>query len=138
MRQIPISELSSVWPKVRHLLSTATDKFGERVTPEELYYALRQNMASLYLNDDGCLVAQKVNEMDGTVTLFVLLVAGKMVNVWPDWIAMVENLAKTIGAVRVKMASPSRAWERAMNGYWKVSHVVYEHDLRNGNVQVAA
>ncbi len=138
MNNIPVHELSRVWPQVRHLLSTATDKFGERITPEELYHLLRTNMATLYMDTNGCLVAQKLNEPDGTITLFVLLVAGNMANVWQEWIAMVEKLAGAIGAVRIKMASPSRAWERAMDGYWQVSHVVYEHDLRNGNVQVAA
>jgi len=138
MKYIPPSDLSLVWPDVRKHLSTAIDKFGERVTPEELYFLLRQGNAALYLNEDGCMVVQKLIEMDGTVTLFVHLVAGKMVNVWKDWLAVLERLAETIQAARIKMASPSRGWERAMEGYWSISHVVYEHDLRNSNVQVAA
>jgi hypothetical protein len=135
---IPVPELSSVWPQVRKHLASAVDKFGERVTPEELYYLLRQGNASLYLDDKGCIVVQKLIEMNGTVTLFVLLTAGKLAEVWEDCVALLEKLAETIGAVRIRMASPSRGWERAMNGYWSVAHVVYEHDLRNGNVQVAA
>ncbi len=126
MIHVPVPELSSVWPQVRKHLASAVDKFGERVTPEELYYLLRQGNASLYLDDKG------------TVTLFVLLTAGKLAEVWEDCVALLEKLAETIGAVRIRMASPSRGWERAMNGYWSVAHVVYEHDLRNGNVQVAA
>jgi hypothetical protein len=117
-------------------MATAIDKFGERITPEELYYLLRQGNGALYLNDDGCMVVQKLIEMDGTVTMFVLLVAGKMADVWKEWLAVVEKLAETIGAVRIRMASPSRGWERAMDGYWSIAHVVYEHDLRNSDVQL--
>lgn len=135
MKHVPPSDLASHWPAVREYVKRAVDRFGERITVEELYYALRQNMAALYMNHRGMLVAQKVIELDGTITLFVLIAAGEMAEDEAEWMQMLEKLAGTIGAVRIRMASPRKGWERVG---WKVAHTVYEREVRNGNVQMAA
>jgi hypothetical protein len=126
---VPIASLSALWPQVRPLIERSNGKWGQRNMPEELYHALRQNMAALYVADGGMVIAQRVLELDGTVTCFIWLVVGDLAEKREEMQRALEELAGTIGAVRLRMASPSPAWGRASQGYWAVHQVTYEHKL---------
>lgn len=131
LRFIPIPQLSAVWPAVRAHIQRANDKLGERNTPEEFYHALRQGLAGLYLaeEDAGIFICQKVVELDGTATCFIWLTVGPVLHNHDKWHRTLESLAQQIGAVRLRMRSPRKGWERATNGYWKVAEMTYEHEL---------
>lgn len=131
LRYVPIPQLSLVWPTVRAHIQHANEKLGERNTPEEIYHALRQNMAGLYLarEGDGVFVAQKVVELDGTCSCFVWLAVGPMRDDVVELQQNLETIARMIGAVRLRMRSPRKGWERATNGYWQVAEMLYEHEL---------
>lgn len=133
LTHIPAHQLSALWPAVRPLIERSNTKWGERNTPEELYHALRLNLAALYVADDGVVIAQKVVELDGSTTCFVWLVVGNLAERREEMQQALEGLAQLIGAVRLRMASPSPAWGRASGGYWAVHQVVYEHKLGGQN-----
>ena len=135
LRFIPIPQLSAVWPSVRAHIQHANDKLGERNTPEELYHALRQGMAGLYLAhaDTGVFIVQKVVEIDGTTTCFVWLAVGPLRDEMLELQRQLESLARMIGAVRLRMRSPRKGWERATNGYWQVADTLYEHLLESSH-----
>ena len=130
MRFVPHEELASVWPEVAHWVDFAREKLGERLSREEIYHAIRSNLAALYVvGDDGIVVCQRVVETDGTVSLFVWLLSGKLEK-WKDsLIEGLEALAAQIKARKIRMRSPRRGWERAMGDYWKAVEVIYEHRL---------
>jgi hypothetical protein len=135
LRFIPIPQLSLVWPTVRQHIQHANDKLGERNTPEELYYALRQGMAGLYLANEGAgvFVVQAVVELDGTKTCFVWLAVGPMRDEVHELQRQLETVARMIGATRLRMRSPRKGWERATNGYWQVAEMLYEHNLETSH-----
>lgn len=135
LRYVPIPQLSMVWPVVREHIRHANDKLGERNTPEEIYYALRQNLAGLYLarEGDGVFVAQKVVELDGTITCFIWLAVGPMRDEVHELQRQLEIIARMIGAVRLRMRSPRKGWERATGGYWQVAEMLYEHELEQAH-----
>jgi hypothetical protein len=135
---VPIPLLSAHWPQVRPLIERANAKWGRRNEPEELYWALRQNMAALYVAPRGMVIAQKVIEIDGTVTCFVWLVVGELAEEREALQEELEVLGQSIGAVRLRMASPSPAWSRASRGYWAVYQTIYEHQLGGEHDQVPA
>jgi len=128
LRFIPADQVSAVWPQVRPFLLAAQDSGGINILPEELYYALRQNLAALYLCDAGIIVAQKITELDGSISCFVWLAAGSLSPHAEDCLRLLERLAKGIGAKRLRMRSPRR-WDRALHGYWKPYETIYEHEL---------
>jgi hypothetical protein len=135
LRFIPVSQLSRVWPVVRQHIQHANDKLGERNTPEEIYYALRQGMAGLYLAGDGAgvFVAQKVVELDGTTSCFIWLAVGPMRDQVLELQRQLEGIARMIGAKRLRMRSPRKGWERATQGYWRVAETLYEHNLETNH-----
>lgn len=131
LRFVSIPQLSQVWPLVRRHIQAANEKLGERNTPEELYHALRQGMAGLYLADDGrgVFLMQKVVELDGTTSCFIWLAVGPLAEQVQELQHHLEGLARMIGACRLRMRSPRKGWERATNGYWQVAETTYEHNL---------
>jgi hypothetical protein len=135
LRFIPIPQLGAVWPLVRRHIQHANDKLGERNTPEEIYHALRQGMAGLYLakDDTGIFVVQKVIELDATTTCFVWLAVGPLRDEVQELNRQLEAVARLIGAVRLRMRSPRKGWERATNGYWHVAEMLYEHNLEDSH-----
>lgn len=130
MRYVPPEELASVWEEAAQWIDFARLRLGERLTREEIYHALRSNLAALYMIDDvGIVVCQRVVETDGTVSLFVWLISGKLKNWKDEMIRRLEELAAQIKATRIKMRSPRRGWERAMGNYWTPVDIIYEHRL---------
>jgi hypothetical protein len=135
---VPIAMLSAHWGKVRPLIERANAKWGRRNEPEDLYWALRQNLAALYVAERGMVIAQKVIEIDGSTTCFVWLVVGELAEEREALQDELEALGRLIGAVRLRMASPSPAWGRASHGYWQVHQTIYEHQLGDAHDQVPA
>lgn len=127
--------LRAVWDDVRRWLGEANRRYGERLMPESLWMLLRTNMASLYLarNGDGvasgCIVLQRLVELDGTATCYVLFAGGSLSPFEREAYAKIEEVARAVGAVRLRQQSPRTGWTRVHDGYWHPVAIVYEHTL---------
>lgn len=130
LRPIPPQQLWDEWEWVRHGLLECIAKTGERYLPEDVYHALRSGTSHLFALDDfGFVVLQQRHEPDGCV-LFVWALwsePGKARAVEDAVYAALEGKAREIGAVRIRMHSPRKAWARER--YWKPVSVVYEHEI---------
>lgn len=126
--------LHDTWPWVRDGLLEVIKRGKERWIPEDVYAALRNATAHLYLvqrnaEEMGFLVLQKLAGLDGT-TLFV----------WAGWceprafiearqevLAALDDLARAVGAKRIRHHSTRDGWEWA--GNFRLAHKVYEREV---------
>ncbi len=132
MKLRPITDLHKHWPWIRNGLLHCIDKTGERWLPEDVYLAIKAGTSFVFAlethKDVGFVVLQQHNDPDGAC-LFI----------WALWTepgaarereqavyAALDEQRRKIGAKRLRMWSPRRAWER--EGFWTQVSAIYEHE----------
>lgn len=130
----PITDLHASWPWVRNGLNECFGKTGERSLPEDVYVAIKSGTSFLFAldhggKDVGFTVLQQHMDSDGPC-LFIWAMwcqPGHARANEPEVYAALEAKAAEVGAKRLRMWSPRKAWER--EPYWRQVSAIYEHEV---------
>lgn len=119
--------VNHIWQWVRKGLDEIRAKCDEAWTTGEVYNALLSGSAVLYIagEEDGFMIVRKIVDPRGPI-LFVWALWGDLANTQDTHFRFIDDLAKNIGADRIRMESPRRGWER--KGF-KVKTMVYEREV---------
>ncbi len=129
----PVEDIYQLWPWVREGLEKCAEKTGERYRPEDVYLMLQSKGAWLYVferndNSVGFLVVQRLQDPDGPV-LFIFALWGEAFREYSvQSYGLVEELARSIGAKRIRMQSPRRGWSREK--FFTAVTTVYEREIK--------
>lgn len=120
------------WELVKTGLQRILDRTSDRWKPEDVYHMLKSNVAGLYVQDSGkgFAILQPTRGWDGN-EMFIF--AGYSVDehdVVAQEIEQIKDIARSIGAKRIKFQTKRRGWEKsaAEHGYMP-SHTEYELTL---------
>jgi hypothetical protein len=127
----PVDDIYSLWPWVRQGLERCATKTAERYRPEDVYLMLQAKTAHLYVCEEkaqpiGFVVVQRLQDPDGPV-LFIFAAWGALRDVDDAVYVELEKLARSIGAKRIRMQSPRRAWLREK--FFRAVTTIFEHEL---------
>lgn len=128
------ANLRDDWPWVRNGLLTIARRTNSRAWPEDIYNDVANGRSFLWFMYDGevragFLVLQVDKDPDGRVLRVMAFWAEP--NRWKvcktSSYEGLENLARSVGAKRIRMGSPRRGWAR--EGFFREVSRVYEHEL---------
>jgi len=128
MTPVPVEDIDAKWQWIRKGLEQVILRARSDWAPEDVYLALKQKQAFLFLlgQVDGFVVVQRLADQRGPY-LFVWAIYGDLVHIKDSIMASLREVAVTTGCRRLEMRSP-RGWERAGLG-WRVKDVIYEADI---------
>jgi len=123
-----------MWGWIRSGLLSIIEKTRPHYLPEDVYTRIRNGTAWLYVyaadgDDIGFAVLTQEHDPDGLV-LFVWVLwcePGSAVVRLPEMYAETEKLAQQCKAVRIRMQSPLRGWERQT--FFNKVAAVYEREI---------
>ena len=120
-------KLGPLWWWVRKGLDEVIARCNEDWTVGQVYQALTAGTAVLYIvgAEDGFMVVQRENDSRGPI-LFVWVLWGDCADGQENHFHFVDELARSIGADRIRMRSPRKGWQR--RGF-KVKTMVYEREV---------
>ena len=126
MTPVAIDRIAPVWQWVRKGLDDIRERCAESWTTGDVYNALMAGQAVLYIagQEDGFMVCRKQVDSVGPI-LFVWALWGDMQDEQDKHFAFADELARSIGADRIRMESPRKGWAR----YFKVKTMVYEREV---------
>lgn len=138
VRQVPVPFLESVWPHVVDLISHVVDRTDGEWTIDDLAGRLLRGEWQLWTVYDGTVRAvigtSLAPEPSGALVAHVLWASGSRAEDWMHLISDIEAWASDQGAAKLKMLArkgyPKRFKE--LFASYKLSHVLLEKDLRNG------
>jgi hypothetical protein len=127
------ADLRKDWPWVKPLVDEVRRKRDSQWWVEDVYAAVSTGKAAMYVSDDpeGVIVLYPDKEAwTNEVTLFIWLVWCRdgMVRIQDEANALIDRLAKNIGAKKVVMDG-RRGWEK--HG-WTIRNCTYEREVGNG------
>lgn len=126
LRPVHIDE---AWPKIRHI---AEELIQGDVTAENLRLECQENRAMCLQSDDGIIIVTLIPcRFTNTFSLFVWLsVALGEHGAFERQEPNVDELAKTLGAVRIAFNSKRRGWARKLGDGWEEKFTRYEKELK--------
>lgn len=93
-----------------------------------VYQALADGRAWLFVDEQGFLIVERYPGDDGQGMLFVLALEGRGYQEHKDRIyAEIDALAKHCQCRVIRMISPRKGWMR--DPFWKMAGYVYEHEV---------
>jgi len=123
----PVENLHESWGWVMDGLWRVKEKCREPWHPCDVVYQLGAKTAFLYAVDrDGFFVFQRHADVDGPV-LFVWIMCGQLMPHREQIKADLQEIARGIGAVRVRFHSPRKGYEKM--GFGKMKTTIYELEL---------
>ena len=127
MTLIHPDKLGPLWPWVRAGLDKVIERAGADWTPGQVYTALTSGTALLYIAgaEDGFMVVQRQMDSRGPI-LFVWALYGDCADEQDAHFKFTDELARSIGADRIRMESPRKGWARF--GF-KVKTMTYEREV---------
>lgn len=119
LEYVPIADLQMVWPQVKPGLKEVIRRAPAHWIPEDVYHALRANIASLHIATDprdgeylGFVVLMRVDAWDGpTLHIWAAHNTGAR-DVLVEAVGEIVGMARNINARRVTFSSQRRGWER--------------------------
>jgi hypothetical protein len=132
---VPVSPagLAAVWPRVRPGLDSM-DK-GDGWIPEDLYMALKNNSATLYMvtidgKEHGFLVLRLLHDFDGPRLHIWVLHSHSKVNLMAEFSDELDAIAKSNNATRITFSSTRSGWAKvAPKHRFTVRETVYERKI---------
>jgi len=121
---------------MREGVERTAQKTGARLAFEDVWLRLRTGSAFAHAIEDdgkpiGCAVLYSEQDPDGPA-LFVWVLwtdrGARALERAHESYAELERIARAIGAVRIRMQSPRKGWER--EAFFKPIATVFEHDIR--------
>ena len=134
---VPVSPagLAAAWPRVRPGLDSM-DK-GDGWIPEDLYMALKNNAATLYMvtidgKEHGFLVLRLINDFDGPRLHIWVLYSQSKVNLMAEFSDELDAIGKSNNAIRLTFSSTRLGWAKVApkNGF-SVRETVYERKIKS-------
>lgn len=130
LTEIHASKVREVWPVVKEGLEAMLKRYKVRWIPEDIFLACVTGQAFLYMiKDVGFLVAKNFVDPDG-LALFVWVIYGKPGALKAhrvELLADLDELARKIGAKRIKHYSQRRGWS-GMNMF-ELKQYIYEREV---------
>ncbi len=124
---VPPERLHDSWGWIRDGLWRVKEKCNEPWFPEDIIYQLGAKTAFIYAaQDKGFLIFQRHTDLDGPV-LFVWIISGELMPFREQIKADVQEIARSIGAKRVRFHSPRKGY--AKMGFGKMKTTIYELEL---------
>lgn len=127
MKFIPPEKLHSVWTQVREGLQKVQWKTQEEWIVEDVYAALRNGAASLYLADAFFVVVTFRDRYDGAREMHIWCGYGPW-QIENGAFDEITELAKELKCAFVTFLSPRRGWEENHFGYEMV-HTLYRKKI---------
>jgi hypothetical protein len=133
---VPISPagLAAVWPRVRPGLE-AMDK-GDGWLPEDLYFSLKTNGATLYMvtidgTEHGFLVLRSIPDFDGVRLHIWVLNSNSKVDLMAEFSDELDAIGRSINATRLTFSSTRSGWAKVApkNGF-SVRETVYQRIIK--------
>jgi hypothetical protein len=133
LRPLPWLEARQRWAWIRAGLQATLDKVGnERWLPEDIYAELRGGTAHCYVVEHAgktpaFLVVQRQTDLDG-IALFVWVMWAEAHVLTAHMDAVMDQLhqlARSIGARRIRHESPRRGWGK----FFVAQRTIYEQEL---------
>lgn len=119
------SDLRRDWPSVRQGLEKVKEHTSENWLPEDVYFALKANQATLYIEKDGggFVVLRQEQHFDGTA-IHIWCAYSKSLKKLPVYIEEIRHMARSVGAKRITLSS-KRDWSK----YFRPTMTLYEEIL---------
>jgi len=132
---VPIAPagLAAVWPRVRPGLDSM-DK-GDGWIPEDLYMALKNNAATLYMvtidgKEHGFIVLRLLPDFDGQRLHIWVLHSNSKVNLMAEFSDELDAIGKINNAIRLTFSSTRLGWAKvAPKHRFTVRETVYERKI---------
>ncbi len=126
LQPVPPERLHDSWGWIRDGLWRVKDKCNEPWFPEDVIYQLGAKAAFLYECPGGFFVFQRHVDLDGPA-LFVWIMCGELMPFREQIKADLQEIARAIGAKRVRFHSPRKGY--AKMGFGKMKTTIYELEL---------
>lgn len=113
-------------PGLKRLLRKCPDDF----TPEDVYWFLKENRATLFLLDEGFVILEVVTEpfrLKRTLCVWLLYWLKADEN-QEQLLAELEALAKKAGCCRIHFKSPRMGWMKKAKGF-KLKLITWEREI---------
>jgi hypothetical protein len=125
-------EIDALWESVGPMFARATERFGDDLSPGELWQMCRSGNAFLLLvfNDDGVILACcfRFDRWSKGTVLRVLSLAGDEMALWQEQaVDFLMKTAKANGATRI-IAEGRKGWERVYKNT-RVLRCTYELEI---------
>lgn len=124
------AQLGAVWSRVREPLLTLSR--GDGWIPEDIYCACVQGGATLYMigidgAEVGFVVLRSINDFDGRRLHIWVLHARSDVDVMAEFSGELDNIGRSINAVRLTFGTTRRGWEKVAPKYdFSVRETVFQ------------
>lgn len=125
-------DLSKHWKFVREGLQYVVDKTQDRWLPEDVYMHLKSNNMGLYMQDsgDGFAILQPIKGWDGMELYIFCGYSRDKHDVVMQDIESIKDIAKSIGAKRVKFQSNRKGFNKlAQDMGYTLDFVQYEMEI---------
>jgi len=114
---VPVERLHEDWPLIKEGLEKIIEKIKPDWIPEDVYHALRSNVSTVHLgyNGDeyeGFIVLTPTPDYDGVVLFIWCVYSPSRTNVLETYYEEVVQMARKIGAKKLRFASPRKGWSR--------------------------
>ena len=130
LTEIHPSKVREVWPVVREGLEAVLARRKHRWIPEDVFLALNTGQAFLYMiADRGFIIAKSFADDDGLALFIWVLYArpGTLKECRDEVLSDLENLARRIGAKRIRHYSSRKGWEA--HDMFKLQQYIYEREV---------
>lgn len=130
---LTLPQVYARWDWLRAGLLQVIEKTRARFRPEDVYHSVRTGNAVIYaIGDSGFIVLQQQFDPDGPVIFVWALwcASGTAVEVKDDNYLELEKIARTAGAVRIRMHSPLKGWGR--EAFFEQVSTIFEHEVSHG------
>lgn len=125
-------DIGKHWKFVREGLQYVVDKTKDRWLPEDVYMHIKSGNMGLYMQDssDGFAVLQPVKGWDGTELYIFCGYSRDKHDVVMQDIDSIKDIAKSIGAKRIKFQSNRKGFEKlAQDMGYTIDFVQYEVEI---------
>lgn len=131
---VPREATRAVWDWVRPRLEHVLKRTGEPWLPEDIYLALKNGIAGLYVVVNGnrlfgFFVAEVVTDLDASRHFSIWIAYGDMKPIVKEAVPMAEKIGSSFGCKTLRFRSPRRGWEKAYPGLFEVREVVYQRNI---------
>jgi hypothetical protein len=128
MYKIDPQDLHHVWPEVRKGLTQVRAKCVSDWIEEDIYAALRQGSALLYIDLPAFVVVNVIPSYSGKKELFVWAAYGEGIDPGSEYNPEVDSIAEGLECQHVTFFSSRRGWAKNRLGYEEV-HTLYRKTL---------
>lgn len=127
LQAVNAADVGKVWGRVKPGIEQLLRKCPDDFDPEDVYWALRESRAALFLIGDGFLVTEiGIEPFKQKKTLCVWLLYWLQAEKYQDILyEELDGLARFLGCVRIHFKSPRMGWMKKAKGF-KLKLITWE------------